>query len=82
MEMQFEHTPNIKSIDLIFGFKSMSAKLIEKFWTALLDSGASAHMFGHIRFFVPGSLKPCYKRIECADGMFLYAYWQGTVLLV
>ena len=82
MEMQCEHIPNIKSIDLIFGLKAMRTALNEKFWDALLDSGASTHMFGHIRFFVPGSLVPCYKRIECADGMFLYAYWKGIVLLI
>ena len=39
-------------------------------------------MFGNIKFFVPGTLKSVYKTIKCADGKFLYSYWEGTVILV
>jgi hypothetical protein len=80
--MEFERTKYAKSTDLFFGMIACAMLMNEKFWDALLDSGASAHMFGHIRFFVPGTLRPCYKRIECADKQFLYSYWMGTVLLV
>jgi hypothetical protein len=79
--MTHEKTTLTSSGNLLFP-QQQNKKWFQKFWQALLDSGASAHMFGHLRFFLKGSLKPCYKKIECADGKFLYAYWQGTVLLI
>lgn len=48
---------------------------------ALLDSGASVCMFGDAKFFVPGSLRPTYKVIKCADGKYLYAYFEGLVII-
>ena len=53
-----------------------------KFGSGLVDSAASTNMFGSIKFFVPSSLKSVYKTIKCADGKFLYSYWQGTVILI
>ena len=56
--------------------------LLNKISFALVDSGASVCMFGDSKFFVPGSLKSTYKTIRCADGKFLYAHWEGTVILI
>lgn len=50
--------------------------------SALVDSGATSHMFGDIRFFVPGTLRTTNRKIVCADGQCLYAFWVGVVKLV
>ena len=39
-------------------------------------------MFGDVKYFVPGSLNPVYRKIVCADGKFLYAFWKGVVVLI
>ena len=80
-ELSFEKSTLTNSSDLLFPQQQSNLKYT-KFWQALLESGASAHMFGHLRFFVQGSLKPCFKKIECADKKLLYSYWTGTVLLI
>ena len=38
-------------------------------------------MFSKLEYFVPGTIRPCYKVIRCADGKTLNAYLTGTVIL-
>jgi hypothetical protein len=48
---------------------------------AILDSGATTNLFSDRKYFEPGTLVPCYKRITCADNLSLFAYLKGTVVL-
>ena len=81
LPLTFEKTLLATKSNLIFPTPQYKTKS-RKFREALLDFGASAHMFGNLMFFVKGTLEACYKRIECADGKFLFSYWKGTVLFI
>lgn len=47
-----------------------------------MDSAATSPMFGNVKYFLQGSLNPTFRKIVCADGKFLYAYWKGVVVLI